>query len=164
MAQRVQHLSGHHALGAAGFGQDQRRFNAVVGRKPASLQDQTESLRLHGVARQHCQRFSVDLVVGGLAPTQIVVIHAGQIIMDQGVVVHQLQCAAVGKRQMPVDTAQTGKLQRQHGTDPFAAGQQTVANGFLQPAIGLVLSGKNGFQIGFDGLLVGTVALLVIHI
>ena len=66
-------------------------------------------------------RLTVGLVTGGLAPAQIVVVHAGQIVMDQAVVMHQLQRTGKRQRQMPVDAAQTGELQRQHRADALSA-------------------------------------------
>ena len=60
-----------------------------------------KSLRLEGIPRQHRQRLSVDLVVGGLAPAQVVIVHTGQIVVNQGIGMYQLQSAAHRQRQLP---------------------------------------------------------------
>ena len=109
IAKGVQHLSGHHAVGTGGSAGLDRRDTAFGG-KTGRLGNETEGLGLEGVAGQNGQRLAVDLVVGGLATAQIVVVHAGQVVVDKGIVVHQLQRAGIGQRQVPVDTAQTGKF------------------------------------------------------
>ena len=101
-------------------------------------------------------------MVGGLAAAQIIVVHAGQVIVDQGVVVYQLQRTAVGQRQMPIDAAQAGKLQRQHRPDALAAGQQAVPDGLVQFLVG-GLGGEQTGQIVFDALLIRRVLCLVAH-
>ena len=143
MAQSVQHLTGHHAVSAAGLGEKQGRLNAVVGRKTTGLENETESLRLHGIPGQDSQGFAVDLMVGGLSAAQIVVVHAGQVFVDQRIIMHKLQGAGIGQGQMPVNAAQTGKLQRQHRADALSAGQEAVADRLLKPSVGLSLGGEN---------------------
>ena len=83
--------------------------------------------------------------------------------MDETIIMHQLQCAGKGQRQMPVNAAQTGKLQRQHRADTLTTAQNRVAHGLIQLAIGHV-TGKQAIQIALDRLLVFLVSCFVIHI
>ena len=82
-------------------------------------------------------------MVGGLSAAQIVVVHAGQVIVDQRIIMHKLQGAGIGQGQMPVNAAQTGKLQRQHRADALSAGQKAVSDRLLKPSIGLAFGGEN---------------------
>ena len=42
-----------------------------------------EGLRQQHIARQHGSRLSECLVAGGLAPAHIVIVHAGQVVVDE---------------------------------------------------------------------------------
>ena len=44
---------------------------------------------------------------------------------------------------MPVNAAQTGKLQRQHRADALSAGQKAVSDRLLKPSVGLAFGGEN---------------------
>ncbi|CAN4032121.1 aminoacyl-tRNA hydrolase, partial [Dysosmobacter welbionis] len=124
----VQHLARHHAVRAGDLRQDAAAGGPAALVQPRRRQDQAVGLRLEGVPRQHGQRLAVDLVVGGLAPAQVVVVHAGQVIVDQGVGVDQLQGAGHGQGRLPVRKArQPGKLQGQHRPDALAPRQQAVS-------------------------------------
>lgn len=121
-----------------GAGQHERRFDAAAVGHAGRFEDQPERLGLQRVAREDGERLAEGLVVRGLAAAQVVVVHARQVVVDERIVVHQLQRAGIRQRQMPVDPAQPRKLERQHRADAFAAGEDAVAHGFIQPRIGLV--------------------------
>ena len=160
---RIQHLSAHHTVRTAGTHQHPQRLQTRVSGQHGSLQNQSVGRRLEGVSRQYCQGLTVNLVVGGFTPAEIVIIHAGQVIMDQRIRVDQLQCAAKGQRQVPVNAAQPGKLQRQHRSDPLSAAQDRISHSVIQLAIGH-LFGKQTVQIPLDSLLIFLVSYFVIHI
>ena len=82
--------------------------------------------------------------------------------MDKGIVVHQLQRAGIGQRQVPVDTAQTGKFQRQHRADTLAAGEHTVPHGIVETVIGGA-AGKKGGKVVLYRRAVLLVVSFVVH-
>ena len=129
---------------AGGLRQNARRRRpGAPPAEPGAVRISAEGLRLEGVPRQDGHGLAVDLVVGGLAPAQIVVVHAGQVVVDQGVGVDHLQCA--GRRAGPPASrrpASRAELQRQHRPDPLAAGQQAVAHGLVQVAPVRLSGGK----------------------
>ena len=118
----VQRLAGHHAVSAAGPGQGQNRIGPLLPGQAAGGGDHPEGLPLEGVPRQHGHGLAVDLVAGGAAPAEIVVVHAGQIIVDQGVGVDQLQGAAQGQGQTPVPAQGLAHGHGQHRAHPLAPG------------------------------------------
>ncbi len=67
-----------------------------------SLQHRLKGGGLEGVPRQHRIGVAEDHMVGGLAPAQVVVVHAGQIVMDQRIGVQHLHPAAQGQRPVRV--------------------------------------------------------------
>ena len=156
MVQRVQHLPRYHAVRAGCVRQNQGAVRPLGVGQAGSRQDQAVGRRLEGVSRQYCQGLAIDHVVGGLAPAEIVIIHAGQIVVNQGIGVDQLQSAAYRHGLMPVQTAQPGKFQRHHRTQPLAAGENAVPHGlieirpvwlFRKQAVQIVLDGRQIFLI-----------------
>ena len=141
-AQGIDHLTGHHTVGAGGVGQHPDGLHPALRRHTGGLGNEPEGLRLEGIPRQHRQRLAVGLMAGRLSPPQIVVIHTGQVVVNEGVGVNQLQRTGIGQSQMPVYPTQTGQLQRQHWADALAAAQKAVPHGLLQSSIGLVCGEK----------------------
>ena len=159
LVQGIQHLTRYHAVGAGGLRQQQGAGQPLPGpRHP--LQDQLIGRRLQGVSRQHGQRLTVDLVVGGLAPAEVVIVHAGQVIVDQGVGVDHLHCAGGGHGVIPVEPffpGQAGKFQGQHRPQPLAAGEKAVAHSLVKVRpVGLLR--EKSAQIVLDSLQVLLVA------
>ena len=156
MVQRVQHLPRYHAVRAGRVRQNQSAIRPLGVGQAGSRQDHAVGRRLESVSRQYRQGLTVNLVVGGFTPAEIVIIHAGQVIMDQRIRVDQLQCAANRHSLVPVQTAQPGKLQRHHRTQPLAAGENAVPHGlievrpvwlFRKQAVQIVLDGRQIFLI-----------------
>ena len=150
MVQRVQHLPRYHAVRAGRVRQNQSAIRPLGVGQAGSRQDQAVGRRLESVSRQYRQGLAIDLVVSGLAPAEIVVIHARQVVVDQGIGVNQLQRAAHRHGLVPVQTAQPGKLQRHHRTQPLAAGENAVPHGLIEVRpMGLLR--KQAVQIVLDG-------------
>ena len=75
------------------------------------------------VACQHRIGFPIYLVVGGLAPAEIVIIHTGQIVVNEGVGVHHFQPTGEGEGILFPAPKQPAHRQGQGRTDPFSAGE-----------------------------------------
>ena len=65
------------------MGQDRHRVDALLRTEPLRRGQDGKGLRLQGIPGQDGQGLPIDLVAGGLAPAQIIVIHTGQVVMDQ---------------------------------------------------------------------------------
>jgi len=57
-----------------------------------------ESVRQQAIAGQRRDRFAINLVIGGTPASQIVVVHAGQIVMHQRIGVDHFDCAGEAQR------------------------------------------------------------------
>ena len=77
-------------------------------------------------------------MVCGLAAAELVVIHAGQIIVDEAVGVQHLDRAGNGHGFFHVAPRDAAELQHQHGADALAACQQTVAHGLGKTRLGQI--------------------------
>ena len=103
---------------------------------------------LHGqreqrVARENGHGFAEDLVAGGFAAAEIVVVESGQIVVDQRIGVDHLKRAARFERgSVRIDPAIRGRprpRQAQDGADALAAREQAVTHGAMDGC------GRRGF-------------------
>ena len=122
-----------------------RRWRAAISARMATfsssvpclaLQDERERLGEQGVAGQDGDVLAEDHVAGRLAAPQVVVVDGRQVVVDEGVGVDELEGGRCRqrRRQRPPETLDHGE--REHGTDPLAAGQQRVPHGLAQPVHG----------------------------
>ena len=145
----IQNLTGHHTKGATGVGQRLYGTGLLIAGQTRCGCDAAEGCRLQSVAGQHGHGFTVHLVVGRLSAAQIIVIHAGKIVMDQRVGMHHFHRASQRQRVLPMTAIQLAECQRQHGAHAFSARQETVAHGIIQ-GVPRVPAGKLRRKIGFD--------------
>ena len=83
------------------------------------------------IASQYRRGLPIDLVVGRLSPAQIIVIHAGQVVMDQGIRVDHLHRAGEWQGLCNISPTHPADLQCEEGTDALSAGHQTVLHGVI---------------------------------
>ena len=105
----VDDLSPQHPPGADGPGKlGGGLHHPLGGIFPGEIlaQHRLEAQGLQAVPGQHRHGLPVLHMAGGLAPAQVVVVHAGQIVVDEGVGVYQLQGAAEGEGPPPVAAGQ----------------------------------------------------------
>ena len=69
---------------------------AAVGFGPS---DGGKSFREKAIAREYCDRFTEDAVIGGAAATKIIIVHAGEIVVNQGVGVDAFDGGSGGERE-----------------------------------------------------------------
>ena len=117
------------------------------------LRQRVERLGLQGIANQQCGRFIEFDVAGGFAATQDIVIHAGQVVMDQRIGVDQLDSdgrniehAAVGAENCAGGMAQ----QRAHA---LAAAEHRIPHCVVQATGRKLGRGQGGLQGGLGALL-----------
>ena len=68
----------------------------------------------------------------GPAAAQVVVVHGGQIVVDQRVAVHHLERRAGPQRTLALDAEQPRGLDHQEGPQPLAAAERRIAHGLEQ--------------------------------
>ena len=102
-----------------------------------------------GIPRQNRRRLPIDHMIGRPAPTQIVVVHGGKIVMNKGIGMHKFEWQGQGKKGFSVSPHGLDGGQRQNRPDPFSSGQEAVSDPFGQTS---VFTGKFPFEKGFKGL------------
>ena len=132
-AQQVDHLAAGHAARAAGQRQPGRQFAAhggiVVG---VLMQQDVEGGGLEGVAGEDGGGLVIGLVHRGATAADVVVVHTGQVVMDQAVGVDAFEGAGGAQHRPFLDVEQIGRLQREEGPQPLAGAQRRVAHGLGQ--------------------------------
>jgi len=84
-----------------------------------------------GIAGKQGGRLVEGLVCGRSSATQVVIVHAGQIVVDQRISMDAFQRDA--RRQGVVAIAEkVGGGEREYGPQAFSAGFQAVAHGLVQ--------------------------------
>jgi hypothetical protein len=112
LSSKVQDLSGHHTMLSGGTGQDGNAAKHPV-RWSLHFRKHPKGCGLEGISSQSCQILSIDLVAGQSAPAIVVIVHAGKIIVDQGIGMDHLNgaCGWNCKFLVPADCLAKGKAQ-----------------------------------------------------
>ena len=99
---------------------------AAVGFCPG---DRGESFSEKAIAREYCDRFTEDAVIGGPTAAKIIIIHAGEIVVNQGVGVYAFDGASGGNSDGFVSSNSPSGGEAEDGAKPFASCDKTVAHG-----------------------------------
>ena len=123
----VNALPADHAALAGAERQYGRRLRCALRTDDAErlgAQRRFKRLRQKAVAREQRLAFTENLVVCGLAAAHVVVVHAGQIVVDQRIGVHHFDGAGKRHRFLLRAAAQLAELERQHGAHALSAAQK----------------------------------------
>ena len=143
------------ATGGVGkFGNEIGRGVAAVGLGP---RDRGKGLGQEAVSREDSDRFPVDPVVGRATATEMIIVHAGKIVVNEGVSVNAFDGAGGREGEGFGATSGPGCGQAEDGTEPFSSGKQAVPHGLVdqgrigfcgnQPIQGFFHDGQAGFPI-----------------
>ena len=127
----VQLLAVEHAAVPAAFGPQLHGLNAALGRALCMGKD-LKRCRDQCVRGQQGRSLAKLLVAARASAAEIIVVHAGHIIVNERVAVQHFQRTGIVQRIGSVGTGQLAGGQRQHGAHPFAAAQKAVARGLPQ--------------------------------
>mmetsp|Transcript_38678 Transcript_38678/g.121161 ORF Transcript_38678/g.121161 Transcript_38678/m.121161 type:complete len:397 (+) Transcript_38678:293-1483(+) len=126
------------------------------------LGGEEERLREHGVTGEDGDILAVHHVVRRLAAAQVVVVHGGQVVVDEAHRVDHLHAHASRQGLLDRGTEEFGGGDHEHGADALAAGHEGVLHG-LADLIRVLLRRLHGSQQGLVhlGQALGHVALKV---
>ena len=135
-AVHIEDLSADHARGTGGGGDGRQSLEHPPGGKILyGGGHKPEGVGQQGVARKDGGGFIEGLVAGGAATAQIVIIHRGQIVVDEGVRVDHFQRGGEGHYRFGAQAEQGGGGQAQHRTEALAACEEAVIHGFLESSL-----------------------------
>ena len=96
------------------------------------VQQDVEGCGLEGIAGEDGGGLVIGLVNGGSAAADVVVVHTGQVVVDQAVGMDAFEGAGGAQHRPFLDVEQTGRLQREEGTQPLAGAEGRIAHGLGQ--------------------------------
>ena len=133
----IQHLAANHAQATGTFGQD---TDGIAHRFTLQFCGgcNGEGICQQCVTGKDSHSFTVDLVVGESATAVIIIIHAGQVVMDQAICMDHFHSCSQGRCLLPVATAQSAKLKSENRPQPLATGKQAILHGFKQLRLGFI--------------------------
>ena len=150
LGEQVDHLPADHAATAAGGAEPGRQL-AAHGRVRVGggIDQHLEGQRQQRIAREDGGRLAELDVTGRLAAAKIVVVHGRQVVMDQGIAVHQLDRRADAQGAALGHAEHAGGGQYEKRPKALAPVQGGIAHGRENPRLGPV-----GFfgQQALDGL------------
>ena len=102
---------------------------------------------------RHC--VIIDFVNGGASAPQIIIVHCGQIVMDEGIAVDELKRRAGEKRGLRIGAAKTRTFDEQKRSQPLAAAERAMAHRRQEAGGAGGFPGKGGLleqtiEQGFD--------------
>ncbi len=89
------------------------------------------------------------LMCGGAPAAEVIVVHAGQVVVDQRVGVHALDGDGGGQG-VGLLPEELGGGEHQHGAEALAAGLHGITHGFMDAAQAGVIRGGDGWQEAID--------------
>ena len=124
---QVGNLSRDQLQAASGSRHLLQQHGKRVSLAPLDSGNQSEGLRQQGVAGKHRDSLAEDLVRGGATAPEIIVIHAGKVIVNQRVGVDHLHGASRGEDRLQIlHSTGFGGGQSQDGSQALAPGKQAV--------------------------------------
>ena len=128
---QILNLPGNEAEAAGGEGKFLNHGGDSVTARWLGERDKLESLREEGVAGKDGDAFAENFMIGWFTPSEIVVVHTWEVVVDEGVGVDTFDGAGQrhGVGGFAVDGVAGGK--GEDGSDTFTAGKQGVAHRFV---------------------------------
>jgi len=119
--------------------------------------DGSKGLGQKPVPRQNGNGFPEDAVIGRASAPEIIIIHAREIVMNEGIGVNAFDSAGGREGEGFGATSGPGCRQAEDGSEPFSSGKQAVPHGLVdqgrigfcrnQPVQGFLHDGQAGFPI-----------------
>ena len=145
---QIGHLPRHHAIGARGVGQIHHHVaeDGAVHARPPAVGEQAEGVREQAVTGQDGHGLAEHLVAGGAAAAIVVVVHRGQVVVDERIGVDHLQRA--GRRQHRLHPAAHRLRPRdhQHRAQPLPPREDAVAHGAVKGGGRAALGGQDALE------------------
>lgn len=128
---QICYLSGDQLQGSRSIRQLPHEMPMGVPRNLPSLAKNVKSVSQESITRQHGNTFPKHLVIGRFASAEIVIVHAGQIIMNKRIGMDTFHGAGHGQGAFHATPARLRGRQAEDRPQSFAAGEQGVAHSLV---------------------------------
>ncbi len=146
---QVEDLAGNEATATGGAGKLGDKIGPGVPAVGSGAGHRSKRLREKPVPGQDGHGFAVDLVVGRAPATKIIVVHAGQVVMDQGIGVDAFHRAGGRQGRGFQPSRGPGRGKTENGTKAFSTGEETVAHCLVDESR-MAVPGNQAIQRLFD--------------
>ncbi len=160
---QVEHLPGDDILPTGSYGEFPDEVAGRVGIFVREVAEKLERECMEGISSEHSNRFTVDLMAGGLSTAEVVVVHAREVIMDEREGMKHLESTGSWKSRISCLAESLGGDQTEDRPEPFAAGEDAVAHGFVQVRGWRLRCGKQGVEGVIDACAVVSNVSLEVH-
>ncbi len=126
---QVGHLAGNQATAPRCDGEFAEKIPRLVARGFPDSRQNLKRLRQKRIPGEHGDALAENFVRGRASPPEIVIIHARQIVMDEGVRVDALDGTGRRKGFGGFSSAGLGRSQAENRPHPLASGEEAVAHG-----------------------------------
>lgn len=128
---QIEDLTGNQSEAARGMSE----FGNEVGGGESPVwfcpSDGGKGLGQKPVPRQNGDGFPEDAVIGRASAPEIIIIHTGEIVMNEGIGVNAFDGAGGRQGEGFGSTSGPGCRQAEDGTEPFSSGKQAVPHGLV---------------------------------
>jgi len=155
---QVEDLAGNEAETAGSVGELGDKISPRIAAVGLGAGDGSKGLGEEPVPGQDRHGLPEDLVVGGATTAEVVVIHTGEVVMDEGVGVDTFHGTGGGQGRGFRPSRSPGGGQTEDRPEPFSSGEEAVAHGLMderrvgvyrnEPIEGLFDHGQAGFPVG----------------
>ena len=149
---QIEGLAADHAGRSGCSGDDGDAAVQFVRRNAFLAGHELEGKGQQAVTGQGSQAGTVDDMVRRLAPAQVVVIHAGQVVVDQGIRMDTFQSAGQSRIGRAILAQSFDRRQQKDRADALAAGQEAVIHGFIEPGKTRLVRRQYVGQVTVDAL------------
>jgi len=150
---KVDHLTADHAERAGGLGQSGDQFTANLGiGMGGGMSQHFEGAGQQGIAGEESGLLIELTMTGRAAPAQIVIIHAGQIIVDQRIAMDHFDRTGDADGGAFGDMEQAGRLHHQEGAQPLAAIEAGITHGLDHAVFRTVRQRQQTIKFDIDRL------------
>jgi len=131
---QIEDLSGDQSQAAGGMGELRDHGGARVAAIGFGSGYRSKGLGKQSITRQDRHSLAVNPVVCGAAAAEVVVIHARQVVVNEGVGVDAFDGAGGGQSSGLLSAGGTGGGEAENGAEPFPPGEKAVAHGLMNEA------------------------------
>ena len=132
LALQIGHLTAHEVQAACRACEFQHHHRRGMTRRHRCLRHQFKRQGLQGIPRQQCDGLAIDLVAGRYAAAHVVVVHAGQVIVNERVGVQALDGTGIVNRILCRAATGFRRCEAEDRPQPFAAGEHAVSHRLVQ--------------------------------
>ena len=149
LSEHIHDLTAHHTTAPRPTGKERDRQRSHLGGYGLIGGGHSKSIQGQSVPRQESVGLAENLMARGSAAAEIIIVHAGQIVVDEREGVDHLHRRRKGQGGLGISAKESAELQSQGGAYPLASRHQGVSTGLVKHGIRAAAPSVQCVQKGF---------------